>query len=104
MAACITNYLLEWGLDNVFTITVDNVSSNDVIVKEMSKNLSNWGTITMDGDHRHVRCMAHIHNLIVKDGLKEIGMSIKLVRQAVKYIKQSPARLRKFKECCESEL
>ncbi|KAG5573831.1 hypothetical protein H5410_063597 [Solanum commersonii] len=30
MAACITNCLLEWGLDNVFTITVDNASSNDV--------------------------------------------------------------------------
>ena len=104
MAACITNCLLEWGLDNVFTITVDNASSNDVTVKEMSKKLSNWGTNIMDGEHLHVRCMAHILNLIVQDGLKEIGKSVKLVRQAVKYIKQSPARLRKFKECCESEL
>ena len=104
MAACITNCLLEWGLDNVFTITVDNASSNDVTVKKMSKKLSNWGTNSMDGDHFHVRCMAHILNLIVQDGLKEIGKSVKLVRQAVKYIKQSPTRLRKFKECCESEL
>ncbi|KAH0746471.1 hypothetical protein KY285_008128 [Solanum tuberosum] len=70
----------------------------------MSKQLSNWGTNIMDGDHLHVRCMAHILNLIVQDGLKEIGKSVKLVRQAVKYIKQSPARLRKFKECCESQL
>ncbi|KAG5577586.1 hypothetical protein H5410_057720 [Solanum commersonii] len=37
MATCITNCLLEWGLDNVFTITVDNASFNDVTVKEMSK-------------------------------------------------------------------
>uniref|UniRef100_A0A3Q7HKM2 HAT C-terminal dimerisation domain-containing protein n=1 Tax=Solanum lycopersicum TaxID=4081 RepID=A0A3Q7HKM2_SOLLC len=48
--------------------------------------------------------MTHILNLIVQDGLKEIGKSVKLVRQAVKYIKQSPARHRKFKEYCESEL
>ena len=104
MAACITNCLLEWGLDNVLTITVDNASSNDVTVKKMSKKLSNWGTNIMDGDHLHVSCMSHILNLIVQDGLKEIGKSIKLVRQAVKYIKQSPARLRKFKEYCESKL
>ncbi|KAH0658265.1 hypothetical protein KY289_027013 [Solanum tuberosum] len=104
MTACITNCLLEWGLDNVFTITVDNASSNDVTVKEVSKQLSNWGTNIMDGDHLHVRCMEHILNLIMQDGLKEIGKSVKLVRQAVKYIKQSPARIRKFKECCESQL
>ena len=81
----------------MFTITVDNASSNDVTVKEMSKKLSNWGTNIMDGDHFHVRCMAHILNLIVQDGLKEIGKSVKLVRQAVKYIKKSPARLRNLK-------
>ena len=49
-------------------------------------------------------CMTYILNIIVQDGLKEIGKSVKLVRQAVKYIKQSPTILRKFKECCESEL
>ena len=70
----------------------------------MSKKLSNWGTNIMDGDHLHVRCMSHILNLIGQDGLKEIGKSVKLVRQDVKYIKQSPAKHRKFKECCESEL
>ncbi|XP_070036181.1 zinc finger BED domain-containing protein RICESLEEPER 1-like [Nicotiana tomentosiformis] len=37
MAAVITNCLLDWGLENVFTITVDNASSNDVTVREVSK-------------------------------------------------------------------
>ncbi|CAN4106055.1 unnamed protein product [Withania somnifera] len=40
MAASITKCLLDWGLDNVFTITVDNASSNDVTVAEMSKRLN----------------------------------------------------------------
>ncbi|XP_070007295.1 zinc finger BED domain-containing protein RICESLEEPER 2-like [Nicotiana sylvestris] len=47
--------------------------------------------------------MAHIVNRIVKDGLKESSISIAHVRYVVRYIRQSPARLRKFQECCESE-
>ncbi|XP_070045663.1 zinc finger BED domain-containing protein RICESLEEPER 3-like [Nicotiana tomentosiformis] len=39
MAKVIGNYLLEWKLDKVFTVTVDNASSNDVTVKEFSKQL-----------------------------------------------------------------
>lgn len=94
MAIFIIKYLLEWGLDNVFTIIVDHASSNDVPMKEMSKQLSNWETNIMGGEHLHVRCMTHILNLVVQDGLKEIGDSVKRVRQTVKYIKQSPARIR----------
>ncbi|XP_016480700.2 zinc finger BED domain-containing protein RICESLEEPER 3-like [Nicotiana tabacum] len=45
--------------------------------------------------------MAHIINLIVQDGLKEIGDSIKRVRQAMRYIRQSPTRIKKFKDSCE---
>lgn len=104
IAAFITSCLLEWDLDNMFTITVDNASSNDVAVTELSKQFSNWGTNIMEGQHLHVRCMAHILNLIVQDGLKEVGKSVKRVRQAVKYIKQSLVRIKKFKECCESQL
>ncbi|XP_075079842.1 uncharacterized protein LOC142165116 [Nicotiana tabacum] len=37
MAKAIRDCLLEWKLDKVFTITVDNASSNDVTVKELSK-------------------------------------------------------------------
>lgn len=53
MADVITKCLHGWGLENVFTITVDNTSSDDTTVKELSKQLSKWGTNMMDGSHLH---------------------------------------------------
>nr|XP_009774458.1 PREDICTED: zinc finger BED domain-containing protein RICESLEEPER 2-like [Nicotiana sylvestris] len=103
MAMCIIDYLREWGLQKIFTVTVDNASSNDVTVEKLSDKLDDWGTNSINGQHLHMRCMAHIINLIVKDGLKESVISIARVRCAVRYIRQFPARLRKFQECCESE-
>uniref|UniRef100_A0A3Q7GK59 Uncharacterized protein n=1 Tax=Solanum lycopersicum TaxID=4081 RepID=A0A3Q7GK59_SOLLC len=79
--------LHEWGLHRIFTVTVDNVG----------------GTNLMGGIHLHIRCMAHIVNLIVQDGTKEANVSIERVREAVTYIRQSPARWKIFQECCEDE-
>ncbi|XP_055830950.1 zinc finger BED domain-containing protein RICESLEEPER 1-like [Solanum dulcamara] len=81
MARCISKCLLDWKLEKIITITVDNASSNDVMVKELHKQMVNWGSNMKCGNHLHVRCMAHILNLIVQDGMKEVGPSIKRVRQ-----------------------
>ncbi|KAL5575147.1 hypothetical protein UlMin_016846 [Ulmus minor] len=51
----------------------------------------------------HLRCCAHIVNLIVSDGLKELGESISTIRNAVRYIQSSLARLQKFKLCAQKE-
>ena len=45
-----------------------------------------------------MRCITHILNLVVNEGLKESGMSVKRVRVVVRYVRNSPARLHKFKE------
>ncbi|CAA0818795.1 Unknown protein [Striga hermonthica] len=50
-----------------------------------------------------MRCIAHIINLVVVDGINEIKYSIKKIRHAVRFVKQSPARLAKFRECCDDE-
>lgn len=55
------------------------------------------------GEHLHMRCAAHVLNLIVSDGLKVINPSIKRVRDAVRFVKYSPARQTRFKECCLEE-
>lgn len=44
--------------------------------------------------------MAHIINIIVQEGMKEVGDLVKRVREVVRYIRQSPARCKRFKDCC----
>ena len=63
------------------------------------KKIAKWDA----SNYLHIRCVAHIINLVVQHGLKELDESIARVRDAVRYIRQSPARLRKFKECVEVE-
>ena len=43
-----------------------------------------------------MRCCAHILNLVVQDGLKEIDVAIQKVRESIKYVKGSQTRKVKF--------
>lgn len=95
--------LLEWGIDNVFTIAVDNASSNDTAVSYLRGKVISWGKSVLEGKWIHVRCVAHIINLVVNDGLKSIRKSIESIRAVMRYVSQSPARLKKFRECVVAE-
>ncbi|KAL7131899.1 hypothetical protein ABFS83_12G035900 [Erythranthe nasuta] len=79
--------LLEWGFDNIFTITVDNASSNNGAITYLTKIFDHWGTNLLGGKYMHVRCVAHIVNLIVQDGLKnkEEHLAISRIRGAVRW-------------------
>ncbi|XP_019179874.1 PREDICTED: zinc finger BED domain-containing protein RICESLEEPER 2-like isoform X3 [Ipomoea nil] len=59
------------------------------------------GTSTVKGKYIHMRCIAHILNLVVQDGLKQCDASVKRVREAVRYVRSSPARLKKFRDLAE---
>ncbi|CAN1789273.1 Putative AC transposase [Linum perenne] len=89
IGAKLAECLEEWGLKNVFTVTLDNASTNDVACTFLKDKLETWGTSFMNGRYLHVRCVAHIVNLVVNDGLNEIGMSIKRVREAVRWVRSS---------------
>ncbi|XP_054821797.1 zinc finger BED domain-containing protein RICESLEEPER 2-like [Prosopis cineraria] len=97
----IEKYLLSWGIDRVFTVTVDNASSNDTAISYVKDRILDWNGHIMKGEYMHVRCCAHILNLVVNDGLKEIGDTLTRIRNAVRYIRASPLRFQKFRSCVE---
>ncbi|KAM3306054.1 hypothetical protein P3S67_012924 [Capsicum chacoense] len=103
MANGIGKCLREWGINKIFTVTIYNASSNYVMVKELSKHLTKMGTNLKNADHLLVRCMEHIMNLVVQDGLKESYLSIERVRHSVRYVRQYPTRLKMLKESCDDE-
>ena len=46
----------------------------------------------------HVRCCAHILNILVQDGMKIIHEGIKKIRELLKHIDSSPSRIQAFNQ------
>ncbi|XP_050908656.1 zinc finger BED domain-containing protein RICESLEEPER 1-like [Lathyrus oleraceus] len=93
--------LRDWGIRNVSTITVDNATSNDVVVTYLKRKIANMNGLMRDEECFHMRCSTHILNLVVNEGLKDKHLSVTSVRDAVRFVKSSPHRATKFKECIE---
>lgn len=103
MCRQIDSCFCELGIARVFSITVDNASSNNTCLNHLKTRLTSRGCCLVKGKYFHMRCMAHIIALVVNDGLKEIGKSVQKIRDVVRFIRQSPSRLVKFRECCKEE-
>ncbi|XP_074360713.1 zinc finger BED domain-containing protein RICESLEEPER 2-like [Apium graveolens] len=89
--------LNDWGIENkITTITLDNASSNDTANRHLKDAFTLKGNLYIGGKNFHVRCCAHVLNLMVQDGLSVIGSFISNVRDSVKYLKSSSGRLHKF--------
>jgi hypothetical protein len=85
------------------TVTIDNASANDSGITYLRRQLNSLKTSIAEGKHIHMRCAAHILNLIVQDGFKEVDQSIKRVRAVIRYVRGSSSRLAKFKEVAQWE-
>ncbi|KAL4296882.1 hypothetical protein GQ457_12G018630 [Hibiscus cannabinus] len=91
--------LKEWNIETkMATLTVDNAKTNDVVAKILMENLNLQNKLVVGGKLFHVRCCAHILNLLVQDGLGEIEDIILNVRESVKHVNASPGRLHIFSE------
>lgn len=86
--------MIDWEIESLFTITVDNASANEKTVNYLKKKLRNWSRdlLVLNGSYLHVRCSSHIINLIVKDGLNTMKTSRDSICDAVKYVRSSPSR------------
>jgi S-adenosylhomocysteine hydrolase len=68
--------LVAWNLDEkVSTPTVDNFSTNDKVIDLLVRKIGK-DKLMLKGSTLHIRCCAHILNLIVKDGLDIIHKAI----------------------------
>jgi hypothetical protein len=63
-------HLEEWGIPGLLTISLDNASANNTTVDCFKKRtMANNGVICRH-EFIHVRCCAHIINLIVHKGIE----------------------------------
>jgi hypothetical protein len=90
--------LRAWGIDSIFTLIVDNASSNNGTIKFLEIVTKDWKGTILEHKFLNMRCCAHILNLIVGDGLKKHDSSIAKVCDAVSYVKSLPNRFQTFKD------
>ncbi|WJZ90361.1 hypothetical protein VitviT2T_009509 [Vitis vinifera] len=93
------DFLLDWNMDRkVSTVTVDNCSSNDGMINILVEKLSLSDSLLLNGKIFHMRCAAHVLNLIVKEGLDVIEVEIEKIRESVAYWSATPSRMEKFED------
>ncbi|KAL8554728.1 hypothetical protein ACS0TY_002790 [Phlomoides rotata] len=79
------------------TLTLDNCTTNDVMINLILNKLDNQ-SLWLEGSLLHMRCCAHILNLIVRDGLDVIGDGIENIHSSVAFWVATPKRCEKFEE------
>ena len=81
---------VDWNLDEkVSTITLDNCTTNDCAILYLVKKIGRIKLLAY-GNFLHMRCCAHILNLVVKDGLEIIKGAIENFRDSVAYWTATP--------------
>ena len=91
-----SNVISDFNLQGrTMGITTDNASNNDVFIQELlDKNY-------LLSPESHIRCFAHVLNLVAQEITSEIRTSIDNLREIIKIIRTSPRILEQFKKICE---
>jgi len=86
----------------VFSITLDNATNNDKTHEILKFQLMLQNDLLCKGEYVHVRCGAHILNIIVQIGLKDIGHTLHKIRESIKFVQASKKREILFTKCVEA--
>ena len=79
-------------------MTVDIDRSNSIAYTALIGEFQPHGHFLFyGGEFLHVRCVAHKHNLVEWDWLKVVGKSVKWIRAAMRFIRQSLSRSQRLK-------
>ena len=94
---------LGFAEKKIFAIALDNASNNNLCVSYMKSNLLGKNLLPCKGELLHVRCAAHVINLIAQEGLMISCMAVDNIRESIKYVRSSPPRKKKFKDMIAQE-
>ena len=75
---------------------MDNASNNTSACEELVDTHKH--ELMLEGAHLHVRCCAHILNILVQDVMRIIHEGIKKIRELLKHIDSSPSRIQAFNQ------
>lgn len=96
--------LEEWEIKRVFSITVDNATSNSSAMRRFKEKFVENGddALVLNGRFLHMRCATHILNLIVKEGLLEVDNNISAIPNGICSVRSSTPRMSSFEKRVES--
>ena len=108
IATLINDEIIDLSIhDKIFTITLDNASNNDAAIQRLNRfwqikdNHAKLFHVHCHAKLFHVHCCAHILNLIVKDGLKQVDNTLEKIRDIAYNINSSQAKYELFFYCCK---
>lgn len=101
LSQALMDCLFDWDLDRkLTTLTLDNCTTNDAMINILLDHRLSSSHLLLGGKLFHMRCSAHILNLIVREGLDVIRSGIEKVRDSVAYWTATPKRCEKFEMLC----
>ena len=74
---------------------MDNCNTNDAIVEKFLLRFD-LGTLISNDNFVHMRCITHILNLVVADGLKVIENGVGKIKESVSYWTQTQKQFKSF--------